>query len=68
MTKFSKTTKEVADHYGISERSVIRWIEAGMFKYGVEYIDLRMPGGRKAKLRFNIDSIDKTLATPPEKR
>jgi hypothetical protein len=47
---------------------VRRWVDCGMLKYGSEYIDMRLTNGRQAKLRFNLDALDKLFATPPEKR
>ena len=38
------------------------------FKHGVHYIDRRRKGGRKSKLYFNVEAIQKYWEIAPEKR
>lgn len=67
-TRFTKTLEQVAEYYEVSKRTVTRWVETGMLKYGVEYIDLRVSNARHSRLRFDLGALDKVFSTPPEKR
>jgi predicted site-specific integrase-resolvase len=65
---FNQTLEDIANHYQVSRRMIQRWVDTGRLKYGVEYIDLRLPDGHRARLRFNLQAMNNFFMAPPEKR
>jgi hypothetical protein len=68
MTDQYLTTKQLCDRLNISRSTLYRMRVAQTLAAGTHFLDIRPAGAKRACIRWKVQSVERTLATPARNR